>query len=125
MRALELKALRQLLFFSVDEAAQLVAVSAERPNGVTGRTWRHWEDGRNAVPDDVAGTITGLTRWRAQQINAWVQDHASAIELTWYDTPEEWATHSLVAPLWRPHQSALAHLAATLPNVLLVPYKPN
>ncbi len=123
MTNIQLKALRQLLFYTVDEAAELVAASPGRPGGVTGRTWRHWEDGRNPVPEHVATMILGYARWRQQQIDKFPAMQISP-ELTWYDTPEEWATVSLVAPLWRPHQSALAHLAATVPGVSLVAYKP-
>ena len=120
MTHLQLKALRQLLFFTVDEAAVMVAMSPERPNGVSGRTWRNWENGRCPVPPDVAAAIQHLAQWRSEHI-AYLQDYPHD-PLIWYESAEQWGMHSLMAPLWRPHQSAVAHIVATVPGVVVVPY---
>lgn len=70
MNNLELQALRHLLFFSVPEAALLLASSDDRPTGVQERSWRRWEDGTNPVPDNIAQQILRLCEWRAKALEA-------------------------------------------------------
>ncbi len=133
MTPIKLKALRQLLFFTVDEAAALVAATAERPAGVSSRAWRHWEDGLRPVPADVAQHLQHLADYRSQTIADLQTEVALAIRharpgevvkvaFTWHETADQWLAYSLVTPAWRPHQSALAHLAATMPEVVLQPF---
>ena len=120
MTHIQLKALRQILFYTVDEAAVMVAGSSERPYGVSGRTWRNWENGRCPVPPDVAAAIQNLAQWRSEHI-AYLRDRLDQ-PVTWYKTSVQWAAYSLLKPLWRPHQSAVAHIVATVPGVVVVPY---
>lgn len=117
-----LQALRRLLFFSVEEAAELIAAGPERPHGVTPRSWQYWERGERPVPADVAETIRRLCAWRAQAIAAaeasMASTHArhgaaSMVVLVWYRTLEDWTSLAGRLPLyWRPHCSVVAELAA-------------
>lgn len=124
MNAQTLQALRRLLFFSRQEAALLVATSAERPRGVSDRAWRQWESGDFAVPADVAQRIVSLADWRQAVIDAAVKQistapNNSAIALIWYNSLDDWSTIPGREPtLWRPQQSVCASLLAEFPDRL-------
>jgi hypothetical protein len=117
-----LQALRRLLFFSVEEAALLVAASPERPQGVSPRSWQYWERGERPVPADVTETIQRLCAWRAQAIATADAAVASMrarhgapadVVLVWYQTIDDWASLAGREPLqWRPQCSVVAELAA-------------
>lgn len=117
-----LQALRRLLFFSVEEAALLVAASADRPQGVSPRSWQYWERGERPVPADVAETIRRLCAWRAQAIASAdaavtsMQAHHGApaeVVLVWYQSLDAWASLAGREPLqWRPQCSVVADVAA-------------
>lgn len=116
MNRTELQALRRLLFFTRQEAAVLVAASADRPRGVSDRAWRQWEAGEFAVPDDVARRIARLVEWRQSAIDAAVSEielrKGEQIALVWYDSLDDWASMAGREPvLWRPQQSVCAALA--------------
>ncbi|MHB0925085.1 MAG: Aca2/YdiL-like domain-containing protein [Gallionellaceae bacterium] len=122
MNNLELQALRHLLFFSVPEAALLVAASPERISGVQERTWRRWEDGTLVVPNNIAETMQKLCGWRDQALAAMrgaISEGRKArgeldIVLVWYDTVDDWASLAGREPiLWRPQCSVIAE-AVTL-----------
>lgn len=115
MTPTHLQALRRLFFLSTTEAAQIVG-------GVSERAWRHWEDGRRAVPADIEGTMLALAKWRAAAIKsasdaiakAPAAAHASGPVLVWYCTLNDWITlPGREALHWRPHCSVVAHIAAT------------
>jgi hypothetical protein len=121
MNNLELQALRHLLFFSVPEAALLVAASSERVSGVQERTWRRWEDGTLAVPENIAETMLKLCVWREQALAAMrgaivdgEAEHGELdIVLVWYDTLDGWASLAGREPiLWRPQCSVIAEAVA-------------
>lgn len=121
MNNLELQALRHLLFFSVPEAALLVAASPERISGVQERTWRRWEDGTLAVPDNIAETMLKLCAWRERALDALrgaISDGKEAhgemdIVLVWYYTLDDWASLAGREPaLWRPQCSVIAEAVA-------------
>lgn len=121
MNHLELQALRHLLFFSVPEAALLVAASPERTSGVQERTWRRWEDGTLAVPDNIAETMMKLCAWRARALDTMrgviddgETEHGELdIVLVWYDTLDGWASLAGREPiLWRPQCSVIAEAVA-------------
>lgn len=117
-----LQALRRLLFFSVEEAARLVAAAAEHPQGVAPRSWQYWERGERPIPADVADTLHRLYAWRAQAIaaaDASIRDLQARhgpqadVVLVWYQTLDDWATlPDREALLWRPQCSVVAELAA-------------
>lgn len=113
-----LQALRRLLFFSVPEAAEHIG-------GVTERSWRKWEDGDRAVPDDVVKKITAMIAWRTNALTeaeAAIKDARRAMRghdegespvVTWYVTPQAWARAERKRPeMWRPHCSVVAELCA-------------
>lgn len=122
MNNIELQALRHLLFFSVPEAALLVAASPDRPIGVQERTWRRWEDGTLTVPDNIAKIILKLAEWRETAIDSVVESICAAEEqfgedhdthFIWYDTLDDWLTlEGRDALLWRPNCSVCADAAA-------------
>jgi hypothetical protein len=120
MTGSELKSLRQLLFFTVPEAALLVASSAAHPIGVEQATWKKWEDGAFPVPDFIAEQILHLCRWRSKTIKAFqaaitdARQRAYAespdmeldISVVWYATLDDWLTLDERDPvMWRPQCS--------------------
>lgn len=114
MNAQTLQALRGLLFFSVPEAAHMIG-------GVGERTWRYWEGGRTAIPEDVIDTIYQLAYQRRLIINnaleVFKQTPAGAgIVLTYYEHLDDWLDEPI---LWRVHCSAMAELASQNKNVVL------
>jgi len=125
--AAELEALRRLLFLSQAEAASIC--------GVADRTWRRWESGRVAVPEDALGIIRDLARWREDAIARMLdmieqaeRAHgipAERITLVWYRSAEDFASAPGRGPdariLWRPHQSAVAAVAVS-EGARLVPF---
>ena len=116
-----LQALRRLLFLSRQEAAQWVAAGPDRPNGVTDRSWRMWEDGTRTIPDDVAETIERLVEWRASAIKAQSPTRNRARTLVWYDTLDAWlSVPGNTALLWRPQQSVCSAICANHPGAVLV-----
>lgn len=111
-----LQALRRLLFFSVEEAAELIG-------GVSPRSWQYWERGERSIPDDVIDTLRDLCAWRAQAIAAAEKQMAEARRtfgsppdetvLVWYARLADWQSLSgHDALLWRPHCSVIADLLA-------------
>lgn len=120
MNNLELESLRRLLFFSVPEAALLVAASDERIDGVQERSWRRWEEGAVPVPENIADHIMKLAKWRAtaiEHMRAAVND--ARLELpddlvvVWYDSLDDWMTlNDREAVMWRPQCSVVAEAAA-------------
>jgi hypothetical protein len=124
MNNVELQALRRLLFYSTLEAATLVAASLLRPQGVSERAWRHWEDGVRAVPDDVAEKIITSATWRNKAIEAAaavIRENSRAnmpeTKLIWYSRIVDWVGEPI---FWRPHQSACAAIFAATGTVDLV-----
>ena len=116
-----LQALRRLLFFSVEEAARMIAAGPDHPEGVAPRSWQYWERGERPVPADVIACVRHLCAWRTQAIAAaeiTVTDlqarhgPAADVALVWYQTIDDWATlPDREALLWRPHCSVIADLA--------------
>lgn len=127
MNPATLQALRRLLFFSVPEAARWIAAGADRPDGVTERTWRTWESGLRPVPEDVATAIHAMLAWRKTALAAGEQAikdaHRSmrargggmeaAGHITWYVSADAWVRAEPHHPqMWRPHCSVVAELCA-------------
>lgn len=127
-----MQALRRLLFFSRPEAALLVAASAERPDGVSDRAWRQWEDGERNIPADVARNLSALAAWRETALAGAMaairkqeaeRGAAERVDLIWYETIDDWISLPGREPeLFRPQQSVCAALAAAIPAVRLVPF---
>lgn len=117
MHAHELQALRRLLFLTPPEAARWVAADAERPQGVEERTWNRWEAGTKPVPDNIARAVLALVAWRAQVVaeirDAISADPRHALALPWVDDLDAWPDRNRAR--WRAHQSACAHVLASMP----------
>ncbi|MBC3906125.1 Aca2/YdiL-like domain-containing protein [Undibacterium umbellatum] len=116
MNGVSLKAMRSLLRFSHNEAAELIG-------GVPVRTWSSWEAGTQKIPQDVISMINYLMVCRKKAIT----DTQAAIKtyylqmppgtskkpvaLVWYDSFEDWCTLPYrESIMWRPQQSVVAHL---------------
>jgi hypothetical protein len=122
MNATELQALRRLLFFTQQEAASMIS-------GTSHRAWQHWEDGKRAVPADVADRMRELCDWRERAIDTILEavdnnierlgEPVESIPLVWYANMHDWDGAPI---LWRPHQSACAALVSLNPLVRLVPF---
>lgn len=116
-----LGALRQLLHFSIPEAARLLAASPERPQGVQERTWRYWESGKVPVPADIAAQVRDVLQWRSAACAAAANvlrgqlaevGADDVIELRIYGSLEDYVATGAPAWRWRPHCSIMAELAA-------------
>lgn len=67
MNPLELQALRQLFFMSIDEAATYIA------NGAESETWRLWESGAQPIPTEVIDTLMLMNKKRKQRLDAIIE----------------------------------------------------
>lgn len=129
-----LQALRRLLFFSRQEAAILVAASVERPEGVSDRAWKMWEEGERPIPADVAARLLGLAAWRSVAIqsaqtqieNSIAQlpaDAEAEIALLWYEHMDDWISLAGRDPVhFRPQQSVVAEVLARITKTKLVAF---
>ena len=124
MEKTELQALRRLLFFSRQEAALWVASGPDRPQGVTDRSWRMWEDGTRPIPDDVASSLLDLKNWRNQYIEAFKQSLIPGpVPLLWFDSADDFCILKGRNPIfWRPYQSAITELYAVFDATRLIPF---
>lgn len=64
MNHLELQALRQLFFMSVEECATYIS----HDNNLA--TWQQWERGESEIPDAIIVTFTQMVKKRKAHINA-------------------------------------------------------
>lgn len=121
-----LRALRDLMFLTAEDAARLLAAGDERPDGVQPRSWMAWERGEKPIPGDVAVRVR--TAWAARQTilagerQRIADDDARfgaerIVTAVYYQRPDRWPGDPLS---WRLHCSALAELAATDERVELV-----
>ncbi|WP_411753507.1 DUF1870 family protein [Serratia sp. (in: enterobacteria)] len=126
MNNTEFEAARRLLFFSLAEAATIVA-------GVSEQTWRRWEAGAKPIPDDVTETMSFLMKWRdnailgaVQQLEESPDPQNTEIFLVWYQTMDDFGTLPDREPIfWRPHQSVCSALLAAFPGQInLVKFSP-
>ena len=126
MNSPTLKALRSLLFFTMDEAASLIG-------NVQLRSWQYWEAGQRTIPADVIEKITSLAKWRVQAVRAGVQAieemlsqlppdaEFDPIGLVSYASVEDWMTLPDREPiLWKPHCSVIAEMCACLPVQVVI-----
>jgi len=121
-----LKALRNLLFFTMDEASHLIG-------NVQLRSWQYWEAGQRPIPADVIEKITSLAKWRGQAVTAGAQAiegmlsqlppdaEFDPIGLVSYASVEDWMTLPDREPvLWKPHCSVIAEMCACLPVQVVI-----
>lgn len=93
MNNLELQSLRHLLFFSVPEAATLLAASDDRLAGVQERSWRRWEDGSVPIPANIAQRIIELCTWREQALDAMRSAISNAKRISRGDSEPKFSTN--------------------------------
>ena len=132
---IQLKAIRQLLFFSIEEAASLVAASEEKPNGVHPALWMDWEQGSKRIPDYIEDTLVELLDFRLNAIETATEklnqheddseddedmddfddeDDQPTLVAIWYDKLEDFTSLPGCEPiLWKPQCSVVAELIAT------------
>jgi len=122
MSPIQLSAIRQLLFFSVQEAASLIAATQEEPNGVSAALWSEWEAGKKRIPPYIEDTLVELLDYRLDAIEAASEplddedeeDHEANIVALWYSSIEDFTSLPGYDPLfWRPQCSVVAELIAT------------
>lgn len=124
------QALRRLLFLSLQDAAQLLAIGPDHPQGVPLQQWQQWEDGKQPIPAELAQRITELVDWRstalaatADTIRQQIKDKGipEAVFIIWYETLNDWKSLANRDPLmWRLQQSVCAALAGMFATVRLV-----
>ncbi|CNH45235.1 Domain of uncharacterised function (DUF1870) [Yersinia massiliensis] len=69
MNYLELQALRQLFFMSIEESAQFIlGDNIEEIKKV--KMWQQWENGEQEIPVVVIETLTSMNEKRRKRINA-------------------------------------------------------
>ena len=121
-----LKGLRSLFFFTVPEAARLIAGSHEALQGVS-----EWESGESPIPESLVGRMKELNEWRSLALDATADNiriqmrekggTPEAIFVIWYDTLDDWMTLPKRDPvMWRLQQSVCAALLGTFDTVKLV-----
>ncbi len=125
-----LKALRQLLFFTAEEAARFIPADA-----VSEQQWRSWELGEQTVPENVKQRILELVDWRttaqaamADAIRQQMMEKGvpESILVIWYDRLEDWQSlPNREASVWRVQQSVCASLAAMFQTLRLVAFDAN
>ena len=133
MTPTSLKALRKLLFFTVQEAAQLIAASPDQPQGVSDLVWQQWEDGRAPIPEFVATRINELNEWRSMALDATADNirvqmkekggKPESIFVIWYDKLEDWKSMPNREPImWRLQQAVCASLLGMFSIIKLIPF---
>ena len=131
---IQLKAIRQLLFFTIEEAAAMVAATAEKPQGVHPALWMDWEQGNKKIPDYIEDTLVDLLDFRLAAIETATEklqqdgdedeyedmdeDEDDSDEPTlvaiWYDKVEDFTSLPGCDPiLWKPQCSVVAELIGT------------
>ena len=65
-----LKGFRRLFFFTIPEAARLIAASEETPHGVSEQRWREWENGESPIPETLIARMKELNEWRSLALDA-------------------------------------------------------
>ena len=123
-----LQALRRLLFFSREEAAQWIAVPA-----VSEQQWRDWESGSLPLPETIAQRMQELAEWRstalaatADNIRRQIREKGGvpeAIIILWYERREDWTSLPHREPvMWRVQQSVCAALLGMFHTIQPVPF---
>ena len=122
MNPVQLSIIRQLLFFSIDEAARWLATNAQHPEGVSRASWMAWESGSDTLPAYIEERLSELLDFRLDAIEAASQplddtedeDEEAPLVALWYEHIEDFTSlpgHD--ALFWRPQCSVVAELVAT------------
>lgn len=128
-----LQALRRLLFFKSQDAARLIAATAEQPQGVSEQTWQKWESGDLPIPDYVAQKLIELNDWRSAALDATADNirvqmkekggTPESIFVIWYDSLEDWTSLPNREPvMWSLQQAVCASLMGMFSIIKLIPF---
>lgn len=114
----ELEALRNLLFFSPSEAANLIGGASEQ-------AWRRWEQSKKPVPEDVSIQILALVDWRQREIDRHIHLFGLDVHkvhcLPWFYSIDDYlACTGNQEIFFRPKQSVAAALLAEFPKRLIL-----
>ena len=130
-----LYALRRLLFLSLEEATEFIAVPADTNHAVSVLDWQQWEIGTQPIPECVIQKTIELVDWRSAALAATAdnirqQIKASAgvpesVFIIWYEHLADWQSlPNRVPVMWRIQQSVCAALAGMFRTVRLVSFDP-
>ncbi|MCB5309079.1 YdiL family protein [Yersinia massiliensis] len=114
MNYLELQALRQLFFMSIEESAQFIlGDNIEEIKKV--QMWQQWENGEQEIPVAVIETLTSMNEKRRKRINAIIDKINNRIgNNTMRFFPDYEAFHSIYPDgdflEWKIYQSVAAEL---------------
>jgi len=133
MTPTSLKALRNLLFFTVQDAAQFIAASPDQPQGVSDLVWQQWEDGSAPIPESVVTRIKELNEWRSMALDATADNirvqmrekggKPESIFVIWYNRLEDWTSMPNREPvMWRLQQAVCASLLGMFSIIKLIPF---
>ena len=128
-----LQAIRRLLFFKTQDAAQLIAATTEQAQGVSEQTWLQWEKGDTPIPEYIAKKMLELNEWRSLALDATADNirvqlkekggTPESIFVIWYDTLEDWTSLPNREPvMWRLQQAVCASLLGMFSIIKLVPF---
>ena len=131
MTPITLQALRRLLFFTVQDAAHLIAAANRSRKTGWEQQWEQWENGEIPIPENVAEKIRELTEWRstalaatADNIRAQIKEKGGmpdSVFVIWYDSLEDWLSLPGRDPvMWRPQQAVCPSLMGLFSIVRLV-----
>ena len=130
-----LHALRRLLFLSIEEAAEFIALHADTNHSASVLDWKQWESGTQQIPEYVVQKIIELVDWRSAALAATADNIRQQIKASggmpesifviWYEHLADWESLPNRAPvMWRIQQSVCSALAGMFRTVRLVSFDP-
>jgi hypothetical protein len=130
-----LQALRRLLFFTVQDAARLIASNQDQPQSVAEGIWQQWENGTLPIPQEISERMKELSDWRSDALAATAENIRiqiteksgvpDSVFVIWYDTLEDWLSLPNREPvMWRLQQSVCASLMSMFSILRLVRFDP-
>lgn len=116
MTGVELKTIREWLGLSGDWLAEHLDISS--------RTVRHWEAGRNTIPDGVRLEVERLEAVTAQYVTAGVEalmDAPEPVVVTYYSDEQYRKAHpeETWPATW--HRRVVARIAQEVPGLVIMP----
>lgn len=85
--SLDIRAVRQLMFYTVPEAAALIGKTSEQ-------NWAAYESGEAAMPESIAELFCAILDWRKSTLmgsQTWLKAHGDTnLCLLWYETLDDW-----------------------------------
>ncbi|AKP35237.1 YdiL family protein [Yersinia aleksiciae] len=114
MNYLELQALRQLFFMSIDESAHYIVGKGIADSKNT-KMWQQWENGEQEIPTAVIETLTLMNEKRRKRINAIIEKINNRIGNNTMRFFPDYQTYHSIFPdgdflEWKIYQSVAAEL---------------